>query len=135
MGSDAAGAREVVEAFWAAMNSNDFAAASLWLHEDYTLDWPQSGERITGRTDFAALNAAYPAAGPWRFTVNRLVADGPDVVTDVTVTDGAVVARAVTFSRVQDGRILHQTEYWPDPYPAPAWRAAWVSPMPPGSPD
>jgi ketosteroid isomerase-like protein len=47
-------------------------------------------------------------------------------VTDTTVTDGEVVATAITFSTVRDGKIAHQVEYWPDPFEAPAWREPWV---------
>lgn len=125
-GLTANAALEVVARFWMAMNTNDFNAASLWLHEDFVLEWPQSGERIHGRVNYAAFNSAYPAAGPWRFTVNRLVSDGATVVSDVSVTDGVTVARAITFSDVRNGLILRQTEYWPDPFPAPDWRAAWT---------
>ncbi|MGI8968059.1 MAG: DsbA family protein, partial [Chloroflexota bacterium] len=63
---------------------------------------------------------------PWRFTVNRLITEGDTVVTDVTVTDGVQIARAITFSEVLDGRIVRQTEYWPDPFEAPACRARCV---------
>jgi limonene-1,2-epoxide hydrolase len=116
----------IVAAYWAAMNTNDFRAAAALLGDDYVLEWPQSGERVHGRVNFAAINDAYPAAGPWHFTVNRLLAQGKDVVTDVTVTDGAVTARAITFSTVRHGLIVRQVEYWPDPFEPAAWRAQWV---------
>ena len=118
--------RRIVEQFWAAMQANDWVAAGALLHDDYTLDWPQSGERIRGRQNFTAVNANYPAAGPWRFTIHRIVADEGCVVSDVGVTDGAVSARAVTFSTLRDGKILHQTEFWPDPFDAPTWRTRWI---------
>lgn len=122
-----AAARDIVAQFWATMNSNDWRAAAELFHDDYVLEWPQTGERIIGRENFAAINAHYPAAGRWRFTVNSLIAEGDTVVTDVTVTDGAVVATAITFSTVRDGRISRQREYWPDPGPAPEWRRQWVA--------
>ena len=119
-------ARDVVERFYAAMHANDFAAAGELLHADYLLDWPQSGERIRGRANFVAVNAHYPATGRWSFTIHRLLAEGDQVVSEVTVTDGELSARAVTFSTVRGGAILRQTEYWPDPFPPAAWRAQWV---------
>ena len=121
--------RHVVEQFWAAMNTNDFRAAAAWLHDDYQLDWPQSRERIRGRGNFVAVNERYPAAGSWRFAIQRLIAGEREVVTDTTVTDGVTTARAITFSEVRDGKIVHQTEYWPDPFQAAAWRAQWVERM------
>lgn len=118
--------RQVVAAYWAAMQTNDFRAAAALLAEDYLLEWPQSGERVRGRDNFIAVNEQYPAAGRWRFAVHRLVAQGDQVVSDVEVTDGAIAGRAVTFSTVRGGQIAHQVEYWPDPFEPAAWRAAWV---------
>lgn len=119
-------AKEVVASFWQLMGTNDFRAASTVLSEDYELLWPQSAERVRGRENFAALNEAYPAQGHWQFHVNRLVAEGGEVVSDVSVTDGVSVARAITFSSVRGGLIARQVEYWPDPFQAPAWRRPWV---------
>lgn len=108
------------------MQANDFRAAGEILHDDYVLDWPQSGERIRGRQNFVAINEHYPAAGRWQFDVERLVASEDEIATDVSVTDGVVKARAITFSTVREEKIWRQTEYWPDPFEPAAWRARWV---------
>lgn len=126
MRSVAEGNKETVQAFWHAMQSNDFRAAGELLADEFVLEWPQSGERIRGRDNFALVNEHYPTVGRWAFTVHRLVAEEKTVVTDVTVTDGVTSGRAVTFSTVRDGKIVHQVEYWPDPFDAPEWRSAWV---------
>ncbi len=118
--------QQVVERFWAAMGENDFQAAGELLHDQFVLEWPQSGERVRGRSNFVAINEQYPATGRWRFTLHRLVADSSGVVTDISVTDGTVSSRAVTFSEVRDGRVVRQTEYWPDPFEPATWRARWV---------
>ena len=122
--------RHVVASFWAAMQANDFRRAGGLLHDDYVLEWPQSGERIRGRANFVAVNEHYPTQGRWSFTVHRLIAEAFQVATEVTVTDGAGTSgRAITFSTVRDGKIVHQTEYWPDPFEPAAWRAQWVERM------
>jgi ketosteroid isomerase-like protein len=118
--------RRVVERFWERMQTNDFRAVGELLHDEYVLEWPQTGEVIRGRENFVAVNENFPAAGRWGFTVNRLVADDGGVATEVTVTDGSRTDRAITFSEIRDGKILRQTEYWPDPYDPPEWRARWV---------
>ena len=118
--------KQIVERFWAAMQSNDFKAAGEFLHNDYVLEWPQSGERIRGRDNFVAINTNYPAHGSWEFTIHWMLAEGDKVVSDVRVTDGTIVGRVITFSTVRDGKIIHQTEFWPDPFEPPAWREAWV---------
>jgi len=118
--------KQIVERFWLTMQTNDFKAAAELLHDDYLLEWPQSGERIRGRAHFAAFNENYPAHGRWEFTLHRLVAEENEVVSDVDVTDGVVSGRAITFSTIRDGKIDHQVEFWPDPFDPPAWRAQWV---------
>jgi len=118
--------KQIVERFWAAMQTNDFRRAGELLHDDFSLEWPQSGERIRGRANFVAINANYPAHGRWEFTIHRIVAQGDIVVSDVEVTDGVIVGRVITFSTIREGKILQQTEFWPDPFEAPAWRAEWV---------
>ena len=118
--------KQVIEAFWAAMQSNDFKAAGEFLHDDYVLEWPQSAERIRGRANFVAINQNYPAHGRWQFTVHRILAEGDEVVSDVDVTDGVTTGRVITFSTIRDGKIVRQTEFWPDPYDPPAWRAEWI---------
>ena len=118
--------KKIIKQFWATMETNDFQAAAQLLHDEYILEWPQSGERIRGRANFAAVNERYPAAGKWRFTVRRVIAEGDEAVTEVIVTDGSITATALTFSTIRDGRIIKQVEYWPDPFEAQEWRAQWV---------
>ena len=121
--------KQIVQNFWAAMQTNDFRRAGEWLHDDYSLEWPQSGERIRGRDNFVAINENYPAHGRWEFTLHRILAEGDEVVSDVGVTDGVVRARVITFSTIRAGKILHQTEFWPDPFEPATWRAQWVERM------
>jgi ketosteroid isomerase-like protein len=116
----------MVERYWRTMNTNDWRAVGALLHDDYVLVWPQSGERIRGRENFIAVNANYPAAGAWRFTVHRVIADEVGAASDVTVTDGERMDRAASFFELRDGLIWQMTEFWPDPFEAPAWRAQWV---------
>lgn len=118
--------RHLVERYWAAMQENDWRKASELFDDGFVLDWPQSGERIRSRDDFVAVNAAYPAAGRWQFTVERLVAGEGSATTDVRVTDGVRQDRVVTFFELGGGRIQRLTEYWPDPFEAAPWRARWV---------
>ena len=121
--------KQVVEEFWAAMQTNDFKSAAEYLHDDYSLEWPQSGERIRGRANFVAVNEHYPAHGRWEFTIHRIIGEGDEVVSDVGVTDGTITGRAITFSTIRDGKIFRQTEFWPDPFEPPEWRAQWVEKM------
>ncbi|MBN1890786.1 MAG: nuclear transport factor 2 family protein [Thermoflexales bacterium] len=110
---------EVVTEFYRRMNTNDFHFAGQMLSDSYILEWPQTKERIRGRDNFVAVNKEYPANGRWLFTINRIVGNITEAVSDVSVTDGTQVARAITFTTVQDGKIVKQVEFWPDNYDAP----------------
>jgi ketosteroid isomerase-like protein len=116
----------VVRRFWALMASNDFTSVAQVLAPGFMLDWPQSGERIRGAADFALMNAEYPAQGPWRFSLTRLLVQGESVVTEVDVTDGAQRGHAISFFTVRDGLVQQIVEYWPDAFPAPANRSHLV---------
>jgi len=123
------GAEDTVREFWRLMASNDFHSVKTVLAETFCADWPQTNEHIPSPENFCALNAAYPAAGPWRFTLNRLIATQSEAVTDVSVTDGVSQARAITFFTVRHGKIEKITEYWPDPTHPPFNRNQWTQPL------
>jgi ketosteroid isomerase-like protein len=111
-------AMDLVKKFWQLMATNDFQSVGSILSDDFVLEWPQSGERIRGRDNYAAMNEQYPAHGRWTFTVNRLVGNNDEAVSDVTVSDGVQVARAISFFEARDGKINKMVEYWPEPFAA-----------------
>lgn len=109
----------VVREFWRLMATNNFASVKSVLADEFTMEWPQSNERIRGPENFARMNAEYPTAGKWEFRINRLVAGGDCVVTQVSVTDGKQSAEPISFFTVVAGKITQLIEYWPEPF-APA---------------
>lgn len=121
---------KLVRKFWELMASNDFDSVAAVLSTDFVLDWPQSRERIRGARHFAAVNREYPAHGRWQFQIERIVAGENDAVSEVAVSDGVVRARVISFFTIDDDRIRHVREFWPEPYAAQANRAQWVEPMP-----
>lgn len=70
------------------MATNDFHSVKSVLAPEFIIEWPQSRERIRGPERFCQMNAEYPTTSRWRFSINRLVASGESVVTQVSVTDG-----------------------------------------------
>jgi ketosteroid isomerase-like protein len=122
-------AESTVREFWRLMATNDFDAVAQVLADSFVLEWPQSNERIRGADNFARMNREYPAHGPWRFELRRLVAGGDQVVTQVGITDGTQSAEAISFFQVQAGRVVGLVEFWPESYPAPPIRAHLVEPL------
>jgi hypothetical protein len=111
------------------MATNDFQSVASVLAPEFVLEWPQSNERIRGAERFARMNREYPAHGPWQFTINRLIGGDSEAVSDVTVTDGVQLARAISFFTVAAGKITRLVEFWPEPYAAPGNRAHLVEAM------
>lgn len=131
---DSADAREpaaesVVREFWRRMASNDFASVGAVLAPDFVMEWPQSRERIRGAERFCRMNAEYPTTGRWRFQINRLVASGESVVTQVSLGDGTQSAEPVSFFTVRGGKIVQLVEYWPEPFAPAENRRHLVEPM------
>lgn len=106
----------VVREFWRLMATNDFRSVKAVLAVGFIMDWPQSGERIIGAERFAQMNAEYPTQGRWQFRINRLVAEGDSVVTQVSLDDGSQSAEPISFFTVEDSKITRLVEYWPEPF-------------------
>lgn len=119
----------VVREFWRLMASNDFHSVAAVLASEFVLEWPQSRERIRGAERFCRMNAEYPTTGRWRFELQRLVADGESVVTQVDITDGTQTAQPVSFFTVRAGRITRLVEVWPEPFAPAENRRHLVEPM------
>jgi ketosteroid isomerase-like protein len=119
----------IVREFWRLMATNDFHSVKAVLAEGFVVEWPQSKEHIRGGENFARMNAEYPANGRWQFTINRLVASGGSVVTQVGVSDGEQSAEPISFFTVAAGKITQLVEYWPEPFVAAENRRHLVEPM------
>jgi hypothetical protein len=97
-------------------------------HEDFTVEFPQSGERLD-RDGLRKLQEHFPGGAP----VIRLrrLSGGGDVWFSESViryADGKVVY-GVTRVEFRDGRIVKETRYYAEPFEAPSWRAQWVQRM------
>jgi ketosteroid isomerase-like protein len=118
--------RQAVERLWQAFDTLDFEAAGEVLHDDFIAEWPQSRERMH-KDNFLAVNKHYP--GSWHITILRIIAEGDQVATEVRIDIDGRTDYAVSFYELRDGKIIKETDYWPEPYEAPAWRAQWVEKM------
>ena len=116
--------RDLIERFWRAIDARDWETVAGLLDPTFVCEWPQSRERIRGRDHFVALNRDYP--GDWRITVVRVVAEGERAASEVHVAIDGRVDVAVSFYELRAGRIAREVDYWPESYPAPAWRAHLV---------
>ena len=97
-------------------------------HEDYTMEMPQSGERIRGREKMKAFQEAYPH--PPNIQLRRVVVgNGLWVLEGVNDYGGGQVSNVVAIIELRDGKMFRDTRYYAKPFEAPEWRAQWVEQM------
>ena len=121
--------RAALDRHWAASNANDFETEHLIYHEDAVLDYPQSGERTRGRRNIRNQRASQPSTK--RFTVRRIIGGGDLWVTELVVTYDGKPFCTVSIMEFKDDKVARETQYFADPFVAPASRAQWVERMDP----
>ena len=128
--------REVVESLQRALESGNVQEAARAIaevsSEDFVQEWPQSGERIVGRDASIRINTMYEGATGNRpkLAFRRLIGEGDHYVLEGTIDygDGTPVSY-VGIAELRDGKLMKITEYFADPFEAPAWRASLVERM------
>jgi hypothetical protein len=119
-------------AHWLASEAGDVDTAHAIYAEDAVLDYPQSGERFRGRSTIAAQRGGHPAER--HFMVRRITGHGDLWVSECVITYDGVPAYSVSVMEFAGGLVAHETQYFADPFPAPATRAALAEPALPPPP-
>jgi hypothetical protein len=117
--------REALNAHWNASAAGDFDAEHAIYDDDAICDYPQSGERILGRINLQALRSHHPGK-PSGFDVKRIQGSGNLWVTEYTITYEGRVAYTVSIMEFHNGKVVHETQYFSEPFEAPGWRRQWV---------
>jgi hypothetical protein len=118
--------RAAIEEHWRASEAGDTEAEHAVYATEAVLDYPQSGERFRGRAAIAAQRGGHPAER--HFTVRRIVGSGDLWVSEGVITYDGVPTHSVSVMEFADGLVVHETQYFADPFAAPASRAALADP-------
>ena len=121
--------RAALDQHWAASDANDFVTEHLIYCEDAVLDYPQSGERTRGRSNIQGQRASQPSKK--RFTVQRIIGGGDLWVTELILTYDGKPSYTVSIMEFTGDKVARETQYFADPFAAPAFRAKWVERIPP----
>src|SRR5271167_59480 len=119
--------RAALDQHWAASDANDFVTEHLICHEDAVLESPQSGERTRGRHNIECQRASQP--NKKRFAVRRIIGSGDLWVTEFVLTYDGKPSYTVSITEFKGDKVARETQYFADPFPAPAFRAQWVERM------
>jgi hypothetical protein len=120
--------RAALDQHWAASDANDFVTEHLIYLEDAVLDYPQSGERTRGRSNIQGQRASQPSNK--RFSVRRIVGGGDLWVTELILSYDGKPSYTVSIMEFRGVKVARETQYFADPFVAPAFRAKWVERIP-----
>jgi hypothetical protein len=98
-------------------------------HDDYIMEWPQSGERLRGRQTMRDFQEANAGSRPPRRLRRVLVREGLWVVEGVVDYGGGREVDFVLILELRDGKVFKETRYYADPFEAPESRARWFERM------
>jgi len=119
--------RAALDQHWAASDANDFETEHLIYREDAILEYPQSGERTRGRSNIQNQRASQPSKK--RFSIRRIIGSGDLWVTEFILTCDGKPSYTVSIMEFSGDKVARETQYFADPFPAPAFRAQWVERM------
>jgi hypothetical protein len=124
--------RAALDAHWQASSVADFAAEHAIYADNAICDYPQSGERIVGRSNLQALRSHHPAK-PSGFKIRRIFGSGDLWITEYVITYQGRSSCTVSIMEFCNGKVIHETQYFADPFDAPSWRNQWVQHMSPNA--
>jgi hypothetical protein len=103
--------------------------------DDVVNEFPQSGERFRGRDNIAAMNQSYSGKTGTtpKSTLRRIIKPGEAWVIEGTIDygDGTPVSAISIIETGSDGKVVKQTDYFANPFEAPAWRRQYAESMEP----
>ena len=120
--------RTRLEQHWKASDAGETDTENTIYAADAILDYPQSGERFRGRSTIAAQRGGHPAVR--HFTVLRIRGGGHLWVSECVITYDGVPTYSVSVMEFSDDLVVHETQYFADPFSPVAWRAALTEPIP-----
>ena len=98
-------------------------------HDEYTMEWPQSGERLRGRKTLKAFQESNAGSRPPRWARRVLVREGLWVVEGSVDYGGGRVGDFVLILELREGKVFRETRYYADRLEASEARAEWFEPM------
>lgn len=112
-------ARAALQRHWDASDAGDFEAEHAIYRADAMLDYPQSGERIRGRENIRESRSVQP--NKKRFAVRRIIGSGDLWITELVLTYDGAPSYVVSIMEFSDGLVVHETQYFADPFePGPS---------------
>jgi hypothetical protein len=129
--------RDMAAKYEEVLKSGDFGRVTELTKEyatdDFVEEWPQSGERLTKAASLKLAENYQEMSGTTpSFKYRRMLGGGDVFVVEGTIDYGdGVPVSYVGIGEMRDGKVSRMTEYFANPFEAPAWRADYVEKMEP----
>jgi SnoaL-like domain len=108
----------LIERHWRASEGGDLKVEHDIYAPGAVLDYPQSGERFRGRDTIQAQRGSHPADR--HFAVRRILGHDNLWVSECVITYDRIPTYSVSIMELDHGRVVHETQYFADPFaPAP----------------
>jgi hypothetical protein len=120
--------RARIQQHWEASERGDIDVEHAIYAADAILDYPQSGERFTGRSRIQAQRGGHPAER--HFSIRRILGGGDLWVSECVITYDGEPTYSLSVMEITGGLVTHETQYFADPFPASPVRAALAEPIP-----
>jgi ketosteroid isomerase-like protein len=117
--------RLALDQHWAASASGDLETEHDIYDDNVLCEYPQSGEKIHGRRNLQALRGHHPGK-PSGFSIRRIVGADDLWVTEYVINYQGKQFSTVSIMEFRDGKVVRETQYFAEPFEAPAWRSQWV---------
>lgn len=114
----------LVERYWRALVKRDFDVLDELRRYDFAIEWPQSGERVRGKVNARTVEQSYEGEG--EFEARRIVGHGEIWVVEATLEYDGATSHLVSIIEIELSKVVKQTDYFGDPFPAPRWRSGLV---------
>jgi len=86
---------------------------------------PNQASGSSGEANLQALRSHHPGK-PSGFNVKRILGQGDLWITEYIIIYQGRSAYTVSIMEFGNGKVVHETQYFADPFEAPAWRSQWV---------
>jgi SnoaL-like domain len=137
---------ELVRRYAEAITAFDFDTLDKLRHPDWSTVWPQSGEIVRGAANSRLIMQSYPGGAPrllpegarivgsedrWALSplggAYRIAGEGENWWGEwrAAYPDGRIWWTVILLE-LRDGKVFRETQYWAEPFEAPAWRADFV---------
>jgi hypothetical protein len=102
--------RELMERYWAAAEANDAGTMHGLRDERFTVDFPQTGERLVGRDEVRVFEEAH--AGSGSFELTELVGDGNVWTARGVMRSAEGATYVISINELRNGRVVRSIDYF-----------------------